>query len=260
MLSIIIFLILIIAIGYFLVHIKVIHISKLPLQNQKELNDRTKIRSALLSDYIKCDDSNPESGSRNQAKKTNPTISDLQFDSVNSSDMINDNSNGNHNGNSVASKAGLNADKIRNIIEDNNVDDNVGFNIPSLPVKTRHPTNKTTLEDKRYHKKIREDISNWDCSPINSHVTIRQFQIVIISETECESMVKSIVEVNIGNKTYFFETVHYGNDDKCEISKNFFKKGRLMDNYNVKMVSIKSISRKQFDMLMDTCQDRYNDK
>ena len=52
-----IFFLIIIAIIYFIaIHIDVVHIDGLPKEQRDELNNRSKIRSILLSNYIKCPD------------------------------------------------------------------------------------------------------------------------------------------------------------------------------------------------------------
>jgi hypothetical protein len=221
----------IVAIVYFIAtQINVVHMDTFPKQQQSELDNKSKIRSMLLSNYIKCDnkDNNNESSDTiyQKNKETFSQISDISSMSKTSPP----------NGNSLLQKINLEY-----------VDCQYKFNISNQPVTTRYPNKNTEHIDKKYTKHIKNNIEEWNeifkKNWNKKLLHIRSVILLFIMETPNEFLIKANVKLLYLNKTLHLQLTYYGQVEK---SDDFFNVGS--DIYILQLVEILPLSKKEFNI------------
>ena len=208
--KLIIFLIIVVILYFVATQIKVFHVDTLSREQRTELENRSKIRSMLVSNHIKCKESSdemplikneskkiqfdfPSSCSRSIIPMTDKSfqskmehfVQNLEFENGNSTDKINDKIN--------YSATGLTSNKNINtflkMIKYEYLDTQYKFNIATLPVTSRSPNKNTEILDKKYLRHIKKNIENWNEIFDHHAIIVKHIKPIFIQETENEFII-----------------------------------------------------------------------
>ena len=153
------------------------------------------------------------------------------------------NQNQNQNQNQAQTSYPLLSVKKSNIffqkIKDEYLDTQYKFNIAGLPTKTRNPNKNTETKDKKYLKHIRKNIENWNeiFTTQREHkfdfeaIRVQNIKLIFISETECDFLVKTQVELLYLEQIVYLDLTFYG---QIEVSDDIFADGS--DIYIIQLV------------------------
>lgn len=174
MIKLIIFIIILLIIYFVITRIKLVHINTLPDEQRTELNNRSKIRSMLVHNHVKCSD-NSTNSLENFVETFLP-------------------------------KKNISIDKFIKIIKSENLDSKYNFNLPSLPVTYQYPDSSNKKLFEKYSQHIRKDIDGWK---EYSNFKLTKIRPILIKKTENEFIITLNVEINLG-KTYYLQLCYYG--------------------------------------------------
>jgi hypothetical protein len=222
-LKLILFLVIIVVIYFLASKIKIIHADTLSHQEKKELDDRNKIRSLLMSNHIRC--ANPTTN-QNVVEKFD------QSNTMTSTSEYSINTESNHK---------LDADEILEIIRNKFLDRQYFFNMATLPVTMRYAN--TNVRGK-YIKHIKNNIGKWNkvLSSLGSEqIEPIEIKPIYIEETEDEFVILANVKLLFLNKTLHLQLTYYGKIEKPDD----FLNGDI-DIYVLQLVGIKPISKNEF--------------
>lgn len=266
----ILILLLVLVIIYFIaVKLKVVHVSTLPEEQKTELNNRNKIRSMLLNNYIKCD----ENENKTNNNKTNSLSNSIEgfkdrLLSVNNSpdsdfyitsykiydtNDTNDISKRNLKKNYIPimdlnihmkPMKPMNIYQILDIITDEYLNDQYQFNLPNKPVTNRYPNKNTINSDKKYINHIKENINGWNETLQNEFIDplrVAGIKLIFIMETEEEFIIKANVKLLYNAKTLHLSLDYYGIIDK---SDDYLNGGS--DTYIIQLINLKPIQKEEY--------------
>lgn len=231
------FVIIIIVIYVIVSQIKVVHINTLPDNHQKELSDRSKVRSMLVNNYIK------EEKPKHQFEEDRligllDKYSSEQFQSTDYKTNYQDLSGG------IPELP--NASNLMFLIKSEFVDDQYKFNTPNLPATTRN-NGMTKPIDGKYLGFIRRDIDGWNVlfykyfQSNKRYLIIKDIRILFVRETEDEFFITVNVSMMYRGRSIHFQLTYYGQKLKSDDFLN-----NPVDEYNLQLVDIKPIPRDDF--------------
>lgn len=261
MIKLIIFIIIVLAIYYFATKIKVYHINSLPGDKQIELHNRSKIRSMLSQNHIKCEDE-PKStiNSMKSVKCTKPTLSTNSTNSTNSTDSglelfsniisegsnvsnsssMSDVSNTSAKSSDPKSFSQISFDKLIDKIKRFNVEKEYRFNMPSLPVTFQYPDSSNKKLFDKYLKYIPVDIKSWSNSLTGTKIKLLDLRPILVRKTEDEFVLSTNAKLGIGQKIFYAELTYYG---KSNGSDDFYRPTKT----TIQLVNIKRITKENFN-------------
>jgi len=138
--KLILFLIIIAVIYFIATRITVVHSTTLSTEEKKELEDRNKVRSLLLTNHIR------SVNDQNNNYQVKNVENFRQMNEYQEYDKYYSDKN----------EAQPNATKLLDKIKDEFLDRQYSFNIPNLPVTTRNSNRSTKSKDKKYIKHIKK--------------------------------------------------------------------------------------------------------
>lgn len=158
--------------------IKVTHVNQLPQNEKTEIETRSKIRSMLMHNHIKCQQPNVEHFTDVSKKKKRESPHELL-----------------------------------EIIKDEYLDQNYKFNIIGLPVTTRNFNNSPI--DKKYIYHIRNNINEWNHLS-DKIIELLNIKLVFIQETENEFLIKVNVKILYAKKTMHLSLCYHGRIERTD--------------------------------------------
>ena len=243
--KIILFLLIIVVIYLLATRIKIVHSNTLSNEEKKELDDRNKIRSMLMSNHIRC--TTPKS-----LEKFGQI--DSEEYSINSDSARNTSSKNNTmliEKNKQLSVPKESANKLLDMIRSEFLDTQYFFNMASQPSTTRCPNKNTIKKDKKYIKHIENNIKEWNnflsasCNDNQSSNTkpidVIEIKPISIEETNDEFIVIANAKLFYLYKTLHLQLTYYG---KIERTDDFLNGGT--DTYILQLTNIKPISKNDF--------------
>jgi len=224
----------IVAIIYFIAsQIKMVHIGTLPKEERAELNNRSKIKSALQS-YIRCNDNHTEKFA-NLGKK--PTYRKEKIETVPEPNFPN-------------------ATKLIKTIKSEFLNNQYKFNLARQPVTTRYPNKNTKRIDNKYIKHIKKNINAWNNIFTDDYyniIKVKDIRLICIIETTNEFIIKANVQLLYLGKTLHIELSYYGQIEKSDD----FLNGQT-DVYQLQLLNIKPITKSEFEVPVITAKSNHN--
>lgn len=209
--KLIIFIIIIGIIYLLATRIKVVHIDSLPTPQQKELNERTRLRNMLLTTYVRC----PEKEERIQ------------------------------NMNNKINKIKPNVSHLIKLVRSKLVDQNYNFNFANLPVTSRYPSKDTSRSDGLYTMYIKKDIQSWSNKLFGKNknsIQVSEIKLVSITETIKEFIIDANIILVYGGEEKFLKLRYYG---VIQQSDDPFFGGN--DEYYLQLTSVKEITEEEYE-------------
>lgn len=187
--NIIIILIVIVIIYLFLKCTKVVHVDTLPPDKQKELNNKSKMRSLLLQNHIK---------NINNVEAFSPTMS---------TDNIN-----------IKDKSNYKSSFPLSLIKSRYLDNIYQFNIANLPVTRRYLSESPKRIDREYMIKIKMHINHMftNCLHHNHRIDLHTIQPYFILETEYDFIIKVAVDLTYHRKNINLLITYYGTIEQTD--------------------------------------------
>lgn len=247
------FIVIVIVIYVVASQIKVIHFEKLPTEQKQEVNNRSKVRSMLMNNYIKepINGTNLRSTISPSAKFLDNKLIGLsnkysseQFQSTdytrNNQDLT---------GGSIILP---NASNLLFLIKSEYVDDQYKFNIATQPVTTRNSNRTTMIQDKKYLRQIKKDMEGWNelfykyFQTNQKLLAVRELKPIFVTETTNEFVIKLSASVIYLSRPTHFQLTYYGQIEK---SNEFLNNFGPADTYILQLVDIRPIPKNDFDII-----------
>ncbi|XWV25202.1 hypothetical protein QJ856_gp0570 [Tupanvirus deep ocean] len=227
--KLILFLVIIAVIYFIATRIQVVHSTTLSSAEKKELEERDKVRSLLLSNHIRSvDDDNT-----NQIKNVE------NFRQINEYQEYNTYNN-------KVNESLPNASKLLDIVKEEFLDKQYYFNIPNLPVTTRNSNRNTKSKDKQYIKHIKNNIKEWnDLITQNSskkYIDIDDIKPLFVKETDSEFVITVNIKIYYLKRTIHLQATYYGKIDRNDDFMN-----NDSDTYVLQLVQLKPINKNEFN-------------
>lgn len=128
------------------------------------------------------------------------------------------------------------AQKILEMVRAKYLNPKYKFNLATQPETTRYPNENTKIIDKKYYQLIKKNIQEW-----NKNLVLKKIKLIYINEIPDEFIIVSNIKFFYQNKALCLQVKYYGQSD-------------YSDEYNLQLVAIKPISKKEFD---STGHDEY---
>ena len=244
--KLILFLIIIIIIYFIATQIKVVHINTLPNEQKIELNDRSRIRNMLTSNYIKTSDKTapvPRKKSSDITHLPCPDTDRLENVDVSSTLLLPCPHTGRlENGSDSLPLLLPDATMLLQNIKKYHVNNQYKFNIATLPVTARSPSSSTLHLDKKYIKHITKNINSWNKTlniPQES-INVVKIKPIFITETSNEFIVKANTDILYLKKHIFLQLTYYGYIERSDDPFN------QNDYYTLQLVDLKPITRQEY--------------
>lgn len=224
--------------------IKVVHVDSLPTTHKQEVDKRSKIRSMLVSNYIKEDQPKSVQLSEDRLGGLLDKYSSEQFQSTDYRRNFQDFTGG------VPELP--NSSNLLYLIRSEYVDDQYKFNIANLPVTTRNNSGKPNSADRKYLKFISRDIDGWNelfykyFQSTGKYLYTRDIKILFVRETEDEFFLTVNVSMLYLQRTIHFQLTYYGQKLRSDDIIN-----EPVDEYNLQLVDIKPIPKSDFDVTFE---------
>jgi hypothetical protein len=251
----------VIAIIYFIAtQIKVVHVDTLPNEHKTEVNNRSKIRSMLISNHLKDNkksknNSEPETKSV-PVKKPSFTMEDDRLvgytDEFSSEQFNSQNYKHDYYDLSGNPRVFPNISNLVFLIKSEYADVDYRFNVPNQPVTMRYPNRNTSEQDAKYIKYIRRDIEQWNdlfkkyYQTDKKLIKINGIRLLFIRETTNDFVLTSNVSLSYLGKTLHCELTYYG-----QIERNDDFLNGATDMYTLQLVTIKPISKSEFNIQVE---------
>ncbi|XWV26461.1 hypothetical protein QJ857_gp0608 [Tupanvirus soda lake] len=228
--KLILFLIIIAVIYFIATNIKVVHSTTFSSDEKKELDERNKVRTLLLSNHIRSTDGqndnyqpkNIESFSQTNEYQVNDTYYNETIDSL------------------------PNATTLLDMIKDEFLDRQYSFNIPNLPVTTRNSNLGTKSKDKKYVLHIKNNIKEWNevltQKSSKKYINVDDVKPLFVKETESEFVITVNIRMYYLKRSLHLQATYYGKIDRNDDFMN-----DDTDTYILQLVQLKPISKNEFN-------------
>lgn len=238
--KLLLFLIIIVVIYFIATQIKVVHLDTLPTDKKKELNDRLKMRTMLLSNHVKL--SEPDKSKSRSKSNSNSNLRSKSNSNLRSN--LNSNSNANF----------LHATELLDLIKSEHLNTKYQFNAATLPSTTKYINRDNMQTVKRHIKYITSNILEWNNLLDSELLSVRQIIPVLIVETHDEFIIKVYVELLYLNKTLHLRMSYYGQIIRTD---DFINDGK--DVFVLQLIEINPISGADFISNITAATGRNND-
>jgi hypothetical protein len=246
------FLLIVLAIYLLATSINVVHINSMPAEHQAELKEKSKIRSYLKNDNVECKSSTTAPPlqenfdfKENEYLKNSELYSAKEYNSPNYK----------HDYFDLESRPIIlpTANDLFILIRSEFIDstyhnNKYKFNITGLPVTNRYPNKNTLKQDKKYVKKVTQQIDLWNnifpryYNTSDRLIQIKEIKPIFIMETDFEFVIQTLVRLLYRGKTMHFYVEYYGQINRTDDILN-----GVGDTYDLQLIGFKPVSKSEFD-------------
>ncbi len=251
------FLFIVIAIYYIITKINVVHVNTLPFKQKKELRKRSKFRSMIVDNHVRCDNEN-ESTKPAEEPVTFKENELLKYTDIYSASGKNTRDYKHDYFDFLSEPIELpGANDLYILLRSEYIDteyirNKYRFNITNQPVTSRYPNKYTISQDKKYLSKIKKDIRSWNnifrkyYHTDKKLIDILDIKLIFITETDFEFVIQGMIKLSYKNKTMHFRINYYGQINKTD---DFLNGGT--NTYMLQLYNLQPISKSEFDSKID---------
>jgi hypothetical protein len=250
------FLLVVLAIYFIATSINLVHINSLGPKQQKELKEKSKFKS-YMANYVKCDSNESNKLQENFEPKENFAFKENEY--LKNSELYSakqyNSPNYKHDYFDLLGRPIIlpGANDLFILIRSEFIDstyhnNKYKFNLMGLPVTNRYPNKNTLTLDKKYVKKVKQEINQWNnifpryYNTSEKLIHIQDIKPIFIMETDFEFVIQTLVKLLYRGKTMHFYVEYYGQINKTDDILN-----GAMDTYDLQLIGFKPISKKEYE-------------